>query len=226
MILSVNNLSFSYDKKEILSEVTFDVNEGEFLSVLGPNGAGKSTLFKCILGIISKYKGIICINERNLTEYTGRELAGYIAYIPQIHRPVFGYTAMDIVLMGMVRQISVFSKPGKKHIEAARRAMNEVGIDNLRDRNISGLSGGEQQLVYIARAIAQNSKIIVMDEPTSALDYGNQLRVLRLVKNLTAKGYTLLVSTHNPQHALSFSDKILALYNGRVKSFGDTKKVF
>ena len=154
-----------------------------------------------------------------------REMSRRIAYIPQINRPTFGYTVLDTVLMGTTRQVSMFSQPGREQIAAARKALERVGAAHLTERDFSFLSGGEQQLVLVARAIAQQAEILIMDEPTSALDFGNQLRILQLVKELAGEGYGVLLSTHNPQHALSFATRILALSDGKVAALGNADEV-
>lgn len=226
MRLRVENLRFSYRKeKPVLNDISFSVGKGEFLSVLGPNGAGKSTLFRCILRILTSYEGEIWLDETDSRSLAERELASRIAYIPQIHRQTFGYSVLDTVLMGTVRQLSPFSMPKKEQRELAMTMLERLGIDWLAERNFAYLSGGEQQLVLVARAMAQQADILIMDEPTSALDYGNQLRVLQEVKKLSAEGYTVLLSTHNPQHAMSFADTILALNYGRVAACGLAKEV-
>lgn len=226
MILTVENLSFAYPGgKDVLRELTFSAQKGEFISVLGPNGVGKSTLFRCILGNLGGYSGEIQLDGRNIRDLSTREMARHIAYIPQTHRPTFGYSVADTVLMGTTRQLSTFEQPGPKQEKVAREAMERVGIWPLRERNFAHLSGGEQQLTLIARAIAQQADILVMDEPTSALDYGNQLRVLQQVQNLAHQGYTVLLSTHNPQHALQFADRVLALSGGKLFADGATVAV-
>ena len=171
------------------------------------------------------YTGSITSGGDDLSALPKRELSRRIAYIPQINRPTFGYTVLDTVLMGTTRQLSAFSQPGQAQINLAMSALERVGAGNLAERDFTHLSGGEQQLVLIARAIAQQAGILVMDEPTSALDYGNQLRVLKLVRELAAEGYAVLLSTHNPQHALTFATRILALSGGRVAAVGAPQDV-
>ena len=225
MNLTVEKLSFAYGEHQVLKDVTFDLQTGEFLSVLGPNGVGKSTLFRCILGLLNGYTGRICADNEDLRTMPRREMARRIAYIPQIHRPTFGYTVLDTVLMGTTHQVSVFSQPGKAQVAQAMQALERVGAQQLAQRDFSYLSGGEQQLVLVARAIAQQADILVMDEPTSALDFGNQLRVLKMVKELAQEGYAVLLSTHNPQHALTFASRILALSGGSVAALGEPQEV-
>jgi len=223
--LEVSGLSFSYGSHPVLRDVSFDLSRGEFLSVLGPNGVGKSTLFRCILGLLGDYTGSITLGGEDLRAISRREMARRIAYIPQIHAPSFGYSVLSTVLMGTARQVSVFSQPGEKQIAQAMGALSRVGAEHLAQRDFSRLSGGEQQLVLVARALAQQAEILVMDEPTSALDYGNQLRVLQLVRELAEEGYAVLLSTHNPQHALTFATRILALADGRVAALGKAQDV-
>ena len=225
MSLTVKNLSFSYGAHQVLTDISFDLHKGEFLSVLGPNGVGKSTLFRCILGLLPGYTGQILSDKDDMRTLPHRETARRIAYIPQIHTPTFGYTVLDTVLMGTSRQVGMFAQPGKEQIAIASEALSRVGAAHLTQRNFSNLSGGEQQLVLVARAIAQQADVLVMDEPTSALDYGNQLRILQLVRELAQEGYAVLLSTHNPQHALSFASRILALSGGRVAALGDAQDV-
>ena len=225
MNLCVQKLSFSYGEHRVLSDVSFSLESGEFLSVLGPNGVGKSTLFRCILGLLGGYTGAITCDGSDMRGMSRREMAQKIAYIPQINRPTFGYTVLDTVLMGTTRQLSVFAQPGKAQIGQAMAALERVGAAQLAHRDFTHLSGGEQQLVLVARAIAQQAQILVMDEPTSALDYGNQLRVLQLVRELAGEGYAVLLSTHNPQHALTFASRILALSGGAVAALGAPQEV-
>lgn len=225
MRISVENLSFSYDERPVLQNVTFSAGEGEVLSVLGANGAGKSTLFRCLLGNLSDYTGSIFVEGKNLRSLSPRKRAKKIAYIPQSHRPTFGYTVLDTALMGTTRHRSPFLSPGKEQEALAWEALARVGAEQLALRDFSCLSGGEQQLVLLARALAQQADILVMDEPASSLDYGNQLRVLQMARELAAEGYTVILSTHDPQQALRFSDRVLALAEGSVVALGEVGEV-
>ena len=226
MNLTVNDLSYTYrGGHTALQNVSFTARQGELLSVLGPNGAGKSTLFRCILGGLPDYGGAILLDGRDARTMNQRALAAHIAYIPQIHRPTFGYSVLDTVLMGLTRQLSPFRSPSAQQEGQAVAALEQLGVSHLAPRSFSELSGGEQQLVLIARALCQQADILVMDEPTSSLDYGNQLRVLRCVKTLARRGYTVILSTHDPQHALRFADRVLALSGGGVAAFGAAKDI-
>lgn len=226
MTLTVEHLTFAYPKgAEVLRDVSFSVPAGEFLSVLGANGAGKSTLFRCLLGGLEDYTGTIALDGRDVRTLHRREMAAHIAYIPQIHRPTFGYSVLDTALMGLTRHLSPFQSPSRELEDRAMAALEKLGVDRLAQRNFATLSGGEQQLVLIARALCQESDILIMDEPTASLDYGNQLRVLEQVSALSQQGYTVLLSTHDPQHALRFSRRVLALQDGAVAAEGETRQV-
>ena len=227
MTLTVKDLTYRYAKTAapVLQGISFTAESGDFLSVLGANGAGKSTLFRCLLGGLTDYTGAIELDGRDVRTLSRRETAEHIAYIPQIHRPTFGYSVLDTTLMGLTRQLSPFRSPTPEMEKQAMDALEQMGVAQLAERNFATLSGGEQQLVLIARALCQQSDILVMDEPTSSLDYGNQLRVLERVRLLARQGYTVLLSTHDPQHALRFSQKVLALSGGQVAAEGDTAEV-
>ena len=153
MKLEIKNLSFAYRDHPVLQDINFDTRPGEFLSVLGPNGVGKSTLFRCILGILRDYQGEILLDGREARGILQREMASMIAYIPQSHRPTFGYTVQDTVLMGVTHRLSPFAAPRAEHVRQAREAMARVGVQDMAERNFSHMSGGEQQLVLVARAV-------------------------------------------------------------------------
>lgn len=189
MTLTVSHLTFAYPKAPpVLEDVSFTVPAGDFLSVLGANGAGKSTLFRCLLGGLEGYTGAISLDGRDVRTFSRRELAARIAYIPQIHRPTFGYSVLDTALMGLTRHLSPFQSPSKALEQQALTALEQLGVAHLAQRNFAALSGGEQQLVLIARALCQQSELLIMDEPTASLDYGNQLRVLEQVRFLSGAG--------------------------------------
>lgn len=220
-ILEVKDLCFSYGSAQVLKEISFSVPKSKFVSVLGPNGVGKSTLFRCILNTAGHYDGDILLSGKSSKTLSRKEMASQIAYIPQIHRPSFGYSVLDTVLMGAAHLLSPLQKPTAEHVDNALKAMERAGVLELKDRDYSHLSGGEQQLVLIARAVSQNSDILLMDEPTSALDYGNQIMILELIRQLSEEGFTVIMSTHNPQHALTYADRVLALKGGSIAAYGE-----
>ena len=220
MSLEVKNLSFSYGERQVLRNISFSAEYGEILSVLGPNGVGKSTLFRCMLGLIKPQEGDSLIDGASVQGMTARALSQKIAYIPQSHNPVFNYSVLDMVLMGTTAQMGGFSSPGRAQVKQARETLERLGIGDLAGRGYGNLSGGERQLVLIARAMVQNARILIMDEPSSSLDYGNRHRVMETVRELGRDGYAVIQSTHDPDQAYLYSDKILALYGGQVLAFG------
>ena len=211
--IEAKGVRFSYGKNEILHGVDFAAQKGQLVAVLGPNGAGKSTLFRCLLGLYHSYQGSIAIEGREVKNMQPREIAAKVAYIPQTHTPTFHYTVLEMVLMGTTHRVRGLQSPGAKEVAIAREALAQVGIADMENRSYGRLSGGEQQLVLIARALA------------SSLDYGNQLRVMQRVRALARQGYTILLSSHNPQQALLFSDRILALHDGVICADGAPEKV-
>ena len=225
MSIEVKDLSFSYSHRPVLHNISFRVDKGEFLSILGPNGVGKSTLFRCILGLLNGYTGQVLIDGRDARTMSVRESARHIAYIPQSSNPAFNYSVFDIVLMGATAGLSRFRSPGKDAMERAQWALEKIGIMDLKDRCFHRLSGGEQQLVMIARALTQDAPILMLDEPTANLDFGNQLRVLQQVRSLAEEGYTVIQTTHNPEQSYLFSHRILALQEGRVLCHGTPAEV-
>lgn len=175
MSIDVAHLSFSYGSREILHDLSFSIPDGCLVNVLGPNGVGKSTLFRCILGLSPHYSGTILVNGKNLRALSVRERAREISYIPQSHAPVYDYEVVDVVLMATGNDLKMLATPGEAQLQRAHEALARIGIEHLAHRTYTQISGGEQQLVLIARALAQNAQTIIMDEPTSALD-GRALR--------------------------------------------------
>ena len=220
MSIEVRNLSFSYGDRQVLYDISFSVGKGEFLSILGPNGVGKSTLFRCVLGLLSGYTGQVLVDGTDARRFSVREAAKHIAYIPQSSHPIFNYSVFDIVLMGRTSGLSTFRSPGPADKERCLWALEKVGIPHLAQRCFHRLSGGEQQLVLIARALVQNAPILMLDEPTANLDFGNQLLVLEQARSLAREGYTVIQTTHHPEQSYMFSDRILAIQKGRVLTEG------
>lgn len=225
MTIDVRDLRFSYGSRTVLDRVSFRAEAGELVSVLGPNGAGKSTMFRCILRLLDRYSGCVLIGGRDVRELSPGETARRIAYIPQSHSPTFNYTVLEMVLMGTTHMVRGLASPKREQIAVAEAALDRLGVLGLRNRGYAELSGGERQMVLVARALAQQAGILIMDEPTSNLDFGNQLKVMREARALAGEGYTVLVSSHNPQQAILFSDRIIALSGGVIVADGPPEEV-
>ena len=223
-VLEVRNVSFSYRNMTVLEDVNLNLKEGELLCLLGPNGAGKTTLFRCILGL-EKFSGNIFVHGTDLSHMRPSKLAKKIAYIPQINYLSFNYSVFEMVLMGTAAKSREWSLPGPAQKQTALEAIETTGITGIAHRGFCSLSGGERQLCLIARAVAQEAGIFVMDEPTANLDYGNQHRIFSLIQSLCRQGRSIIMSTHNPDHALRFSGRIAALHDRRIIAEGPPVEV-
>ena len=225
MGIKIQNLSFKYSKDIVLDNISLDINDNTFTTVIGANGCGKTTLFKCIFNIIKGYSGEIIVNGQNTKNLNYKQISSLISYIPQSHYITFNYLVLDMVLMGMAGDINMFSSPANEDIKKAKAALKLIGIEYLTDRLYGNLSGGEQQLVLIARALAKDAKILLMDEPTSSLDFGNQIRIMQTVKDLNSKGYTIIMSSHNPIQTLQFSSDVAAIKDHKIIAYGKTDEI-
>lgn len=226
MSLSVSHLSFSYEEDHpVLSDLSFTIGDGRMVCLLGPNGAGKSTLFKTILRLLPNYEGEIFLDGVSTRGLSIAQMAHRIAYIPQSGAPTFNYTMFEMVLMGTTAGLSRLSSPGERQREMVKEAMQRLGIWHLADRGFARVSGGERQLALIARALVQETRVLIMDEPTANLDYGNAIRVLEQIQQLAGSGYTILQATHQPDQAFLFADEVLALKDGRILAQGSPREV-
>ena len=215
MPVNVRDLAYGFRGRRVGSGVTFELMAGETLAVLGGNGAGKTTLFRTILGLLPALAGRIELDGHPIATLSAAARASRIAYVPQQHAPAYAFTVLEAVLMGRAAHIGPFGRPGKRDEEAAREALATLRVGMLATRPVNEISGGERQLVMIARALAQQATVLVLDEPTASLDFGNRVRVLRELDRLRARGMTILFSTHEPDHALAHADRALLLADGR-----------
>lgn len=219
--LEVQNAQFSYDgKTNVFSGVSLTLNPGEWLCLLGPNGSGKTTLLRCLCRLLHLKVGKILLNGRDLNSQPIEEIGKKIGFIPQTHQPSFPYTVTDVVLLGRTPHLKIFESPTNRDYEIAYRSMESVGILSLKDRPYTQLSGGQLQLVTIARALTQEPEILLLDEPTSHLDLPNQFFILHLLKRLSEKGITIIMTSHYPDQALLASGKAGLLHNGNLIAFG------
>jgi iron complex transport system ATP-binding protein len=224
-MIVVKDLVFGYAKnRAVLNGVNFTAGKGEIVSILGPNGCGKSTLLKLLLKFFPAGRGMVSVGGADVRDLARAELARIFSYVPQAHNGVFSYSVLDVVLMGRTNG-GRWYRYGKNDYAAAREALETLHIAGFSDRLYLHLSGGERQLVLIARALAQRSEYIIMDEPASGLDYGNQYILLDLIKKLAAGGHSILLTTHYPEHARFLGGRALLMKDGRIIADGRTDAV-
>lgn len=225
-ILQINDAQFSYDQKEnIFKEVTLSLENGDVLCILGPNGTGKSTLIKCMNGLLKLNSGNIRINGQDIHSMNKTDLAKIIGYIPQSHNSTFAFSVFDVVLMGRAPHLSLTSVPGEKDYKIAEKAMESLGISHLKDKTYTEISGGERQMVLIARVLAQQPQILLLDEPTSHLDFGNQIRTLNVINKLAENGLSVIMTSHFPDHAFLSSNKVAIMNRGTIMEMGTPESV-
>lgn len=225
MILEGRQLSIGYRDRVVGRSLDVTLATGEVLALLGPNGSGKTTLLKTLLGLIPPLDGGVHLGERSLSTYAARERARAIAYVPQSHAPTFAFPVETMVLMGRTAHGNLFSRPSARDHAAAARALDRLGIAHLAERPYTMISGGERQLVLLARALAQDPQFIVLDEPTASLDFGNQGKLMDEIVRLGASGHGVLFTTHDPNHALRAASRAYLLRAGERIADGDTRSV-
>jgi iron complex transport system ATP-binding protein len=227
MIFSVRNASFGYRVGDpVLRNISFSVEPGQALAILGPNGAGKTTLLKCMMGLLNWREGSSEIDGAPIQRVPHRELWKKIAYVPQAKNSAFSFTAEEMVVMGRGAHIGTFGQPRGADYECARRAMDDVGIRRLSGKLCGEMSGGELQMVLIARALAADPSMLVLDEPESNLDFKNQLIILETIERLSrGRGISCVFNTHYPAHALKVATHALILASGGESIFGPVHEV-
>ncbi|MCX7822857.1 MAG: ABC transporter ATP-binding protein [Syntrophobacterales bacterium] len=228
MMVEVKSIYFRHNEgsREILKDINFCAPQGSITAVLGPNGSGKSTLFRCIVGLWRPSRGEVFVGRKNTRELSFRERAQLFAMVPQDHHPPFPYKVFDVVLMGRASYVGMFSSPKKKDYEATEEAISLVGINHIRNKPYTKISGGERQLVLIARALAQASPVIILDEPTSHLDFRNQLKVLTTIRSISKeRQITVLVTFHDPNLSMLFADYAVIINDGSVIATGPPHQI-
>lgn len=224
MILEVENGCFGYPKQEeILTDINIKLEEGHILSVLGPNGIGKTTLLKCMIGLMPWSRGRSLLAGKDIRTLKSKEIWNMISYIPQTHGFSFSYTGLDMVMLGRSSHLGLFSQPGHREIEMAEAMMEKVGITRLADKDCNRMSGGELQMVLIARALINEPKLIILDEPETGLDFHNQILVLNMVEKLShEENIGAIMNTHYPTNAMSIADEALMMNRKGDRFYGPT----
>nr|WP_158785327.1 ABC transporter ATP-binding protein [Pantoea sp. BAV 3049] len=208
MVLQFDRVTLGYFGVSILREVSFSLRRGEICCLLGGNGSGKSTLLRSLVGAIKPSAGAINLAGKPLGSWSVRERSALVGWVPQSHHTPFAFSVLDMVMMGSTAGQGIFSSPGKKQRDQARSALAGLGIGRLEPRLWPTLSGGEQQLVLIARALVQQPQLMLLDEPAASLDFGHQIALLEQIQQLKKSGMTLLIATHHPMHASAVADRV------------------
>lgn len=225
-MLAVENVSFAVAGKQLLQDVSFELAAGEFLAVLGANGAGKTTLMNCLCGLNQPSQGRVKLNGQPLNNMTRAEIAQQMALVPQQQETAFAFTALEMVVMGRTPFLSTFESPSEQDIHDAKRVMQLLDVGGLAKADYNRLSGGERQLVLLARALFQSEQLLLLDEPTNHLDYRNKFQILSQVKRSCVESNTAVIAIlHDPNLAQLYADKVLLLEHGKVLDCGERSAV-
>lgn len=225
-LMEMINGTFSYNTNDnIFEDINFTIDKGDIFCILGANGTGKTTLLKCLNGLIKINSGKVLYNGEDIYSFSHSQMAKNIGYIPQIHNSTFSFTIMDVVLMGRAPHIDTFSSPSKKDIKIAEESLKALNIYHMKDKPYTEISGGEQQLVFIARVLTQKPSVLLLDEPTSHLDFGNQIRTLNIIEKLANNGLSVIMSSHFPDHAFISANKVAILKGKEFIDIGTPEEV-
>lgn len=224
-VLELQGLRTGHGRRVVSEAVDLSIAAGEVLCLLGPNGCGKTTLFRTVLGLLPPLAGRVLVQGQPVQHWPRAEFARRVGYVPQAQAGVFAFEALDMVLMGRAARLPLLARPSGVDRVMALACMERLQIAHLAARRYTELSGGERQLVLIARALAQEPALLVMDEPTASLDFGNQIRVLEQIEALSAQGMAMLLSTHQPEHGLRVASRIALLGHGRLLGVGEPRAV-
>jgi iron complex transport system ATP-binding protein len=221
-LLVFDGIHFGYQPKipPLLKDLDLEVKTASITAILGPNGAGKTTLLHLALGWLKPWQGIIRLDEKPLNDYSRQELGRLIALIPQSEHVPFEYSVLEYVILGRSPHLSPLAMPDEGDYVAAFEVLEKIGISSLSNSSILALSGGERQLVLVARALTQQSRLLLLDEPTAHLDLYNKSHLIEIIRELRAQGVTILMTTHEPDVALAISDQAVLMEAGRVVAWG------
>lgn len=226
-MLSIKQLFFAYDKKNVLEDINFDIDSGDFCAIIGPNGSGKSTLLKAIAGILpSKTAGSVYLQDTTIEEFSARELAKIVSYVPQKQDVVFDFSVFDTILMGRNPYQNRWEGGNAKDREIVMDVMSKTNLTNLKDRMLGQLSGGEMQRVMIARAMAQQTPLMLLDEPLSNLDIAHKYEVMDILRQLNRQNHTtILIILHDFTFVKQYASKSILIQNGKLQMFSSTDEV-
>jgi len=223
--LQIKNLTCGYRETKIVESITFNIEGGENVCLLGPNGVGKTTFFKTLLGFLKPIGGCVLLDGKNTMKLSKRRIAQSVAYVPQAHNIPFPFPVIDVVVAGRNAHLGITSTPTKKDYDFAAECIDELGISHLKEKIYTELSGGEQQMVLIARALAQTPQILIMDEPTSNLDFGNQVKIINHINSLKQKKLAVVMTTHSPDQVFLCGSRVVIFQNGRQTYIGEPKSI-
>lgn len=224
MNFEAKDIRAGYENVDIVKNISFSLDSGEVLCLLGPNGVGKTTLFKSLLGFLPLHGGQVLIDGQPFNYNDCKKQATLIGYVPQLHEPPFPFQVLDVVVMGGIAQMNIFIGPNREEYQKAEDILEMLGVGFLSDKVYTEVSGGERQMVLIARALMQEPKFLMMDEPTSNLDFGNQMRVLQQVRMLAAKGMGIIMTSHFPDHAFMCCTKAAVMCKDTTFKVGSVKE--
>ena len=224
-LLRVHGARFSYGQREVLKGIDLEVFRGDVLCLLGPNGSGKTTLLRCMAGASRPSAGSVRLDDAEVGALSAPDRARRIGFLFQDHTPTFPFAVRDVVVMGRAPHLGLFGSPGPRDSALAADALERVGIGSLAGRPYTQVSGGERQLVLLARTLVQTPDAILLDEPMTHLDFRNQVRVLRIIRSLADDGLTIVMSTHDPNHALWLRGRAALMKDGRVVAVGHASDV-
>jgi iron complex transport system ATP-binding protein len=221
-MVSVSGLSFSYNgaRRTILRDLALEIPAGTITTILGPNGSGKTTLLRLILGVLQPQRGRILLAGRSQGSYSRREMGKLVGLVPQDEHIPFDFSILEYVLLGRAPYLGTLATPGEEDYQAVLNAMRTAGLIGMEARSLPNLSGGERQLVVVARALAQQPRILLMDEPTAHLDLSNKGRLLAIMRDLVSQGVTLILTTHDPNLAASVAGHAVLMRDGQVQAAG------
>lgn len=224
-MLSALALAIGYPQRLLAGDISFDLQPGEAIAILGPNGSGKTTLFRTLLGLLPARAGEVRLGEQSLGSLSPAEIARHIAYVPQAANGFFNFSVIEVVKMARAAHLPWYAQPGARDHALAIDALAELNIAAFANRDFAELSGGERQLVMIARALASEARILLLDEPTASLDYGNQFLILDEIARLKARGVAILFTTHDPNQAMRIADRTLTITRQGVVNIGATRDI-